>query len=149
MNGGSETPTANGSAKKQTRRSIAVIPSEVKTPARRARKADLSAVSEVSQSVTNCLGPDKLMADSLAAVTEEEEAADESLANPTPMMKELMKKRKSVAQAKKSPAKASSSITSSKAKTPAKTKARDPSPPPRQDFPCSDQAKVSLTICLC
>ena len=151
MNGGSESLPVNGSsAKKQTRRSIAAIPSSeartpARTPARRSRKADLSAVSEVSQSVTNCLGPDKDLAESLAAVTEEEEA-EGSLANPTPVMKELMKKRKSVAPAKKSPVKASSSSTSSKTKTLAKTKTREISPPPRQDFPCPDQAKVRLPV---
>ena len=104
-------------------------------------------MSEVSQSVTNCLGPSNDLAESLAAVTEEEEA-DGSLVNPTPVMKELMKKRKSVAPAKKSPVKASVSSTSSKAKAPVKTKVRDVSPPPRQDFPCADEAKVYLTICL-
>ena len=55
----------------------------VRTPARRSRKADLSSVSEVSQSVTNCLGPDRDLAESLAAVTEEEEVVDKSLNNPT------------------------------------------------------------------
>merc|ERR1719361_509146 len=97
INGSTETPLVNGSAKKQSRRSIAAIPgSEARTPARRSRKADLSSVSEVSQSVTNCLGPSNDLAESLAAVSEEEEA-DGSLVNPTPVMKELMKKRKSVA----------------------------------------------------
>ena len=128
--------------------STEVVRTPARTPARRSRKAALSSVSEVSQSVTNCLGPDRDLAESLAVVTEEEAGPDESLANPTPMMKELMKKRKSVAQPKKSPVKPSASFAASKAKTPGKTKPREVSPPPRQDFPCPEQAKVCLTICL-
>ena len=125
LNATNGTPAANGSVKKQTRRSIAVISrtEEVKTPARtpgrRSKKSDLSSVSEVSQSVTTCLGPDKEQAESLAVLEEgeEEEEVDASLNNPTPMMKEMMKKRKSIAQAKKSPVKAPSA-----SKTPTKTK---------------------------
>jgi len=144
-------PTVNGSGRKLSRRSIAAIPSSeevktsartpVRTPASRSRKSDLSSVSEVSQSVTTCLGPEK--SDSLAALREEGEEVDQSLANPTPMMKEMMKKRKSLAPAKNSPIKVAVAATSSK--TPAKTKARrEPSPPPREDFPCNDKAKVYL-----
>ena len=60
-------------------------------------------------SVTNCLGPEKDMADHLASVAEKNGENDQSLANPTPLMKEMMKKRRSVAPktaASKSPAKA-------------------------------------------
>ena len=66
-------------------------------------------MSQVSMSVTNCLGPEKDMADHLASVAEKNGENDQSLANPTPLMKEMMKKRRSVAPktaASKSPAKA-------------------------------------------
>ena len=164
VNGTNGSATVNGTGRKLTRRSIAAIPSteEVRTPARtpartpgRSRKSDLSSVSEVSQSVTTCLGPDKDQAESLAVLREEEEEEEEEgLANPTPMMKEVMKKRKSIAPSLKTSTTATSSkaktqskiLTKSPAKiltkTPAKTKAREPSPPPRPDFPCQDNAKV-------
>ena len=162
VNGTNGSATVNGTGRKLTRRSIAAIPSteEVRTPARtpartpgRSRKSDLSSVSEVSQSVTTCLGPDKDQAESLAVLREEEEE-EEGLANPTPMMKEVMKKRKSIAPSLKTSTTATSSkaktqskiLTKSPAKiltkTPAKTKAREPSPPPRPDFPCQNNAKV-------
>ena len=90
------------------------------TPGRRSRvsETDLNqtaasnSVSQVSMSVTNSLGPEKDMADHLASVEEEAEKNgenDQSLANPTPLMKDMMKKRRSVAPktaASKSPVKA-------------------------------------------
>jgi len=178
----------NGSAKKLSRRSVAAIPSSgssssQSTPVRRSRKSDMNAsssssVSQVSQSVTNCLGPDKEMAEHLAAVGEEEEESeadngsnggdiDQSLSNPTPMMKEMMKKRRSVAQTNKSPTKApkgnkspTKAAKTTKSSSKAKTKptedlnditlaqpaavTRPASPGPRPDFPGPSNNKVFL-----
>jgi len=93
-----------------------------------------SNASSVSLSVTNCLGPSSALADNLALVEEEEEVEqeadllDSSLANPTPMMKEMLKKRKSLASK-------TSKLT---VKSPVKAKSispiRPPSPAPRADF---------------
>ena len=109
--------------------------------------------------MTNCLGPEKSSADNLAIVEENEEAQDEngvmdeSLSNPTPMMKEMMKKRRSVAPKTpvvKSPAKAKAN-SRSKAKqnvneTVAQPSAitRPASPPPRPDFPGTGGSKVEF-----
>lgn len=161
----SSEAVTNGSAKKPSRRSVAAIPSNgslLQTPGRRTRKSEMnntvaSGVSSVSQSVTNCLGPDKDLAEHLASVEEDEEK-DETLANPTPHMKELIKKRKSVAPTvntpKKSPVKkAASKAGASKAKVSSVSSdegsqpgaiVRPASPPPRQDFPGPDRNKVYL-----
>jgi len=167
----STTSAVSGSAKKLSRRSVAAIPSssavlknEAPTPTRRGRRSVMngtvdSSVSQVSASVTNCLGPEKSSADNLAIVEENEEAQDEngvmdeSLSNPTPMMKEMMKKRRSVAPKTpvvKSPAKAKTN-SRSKAKqnvneTVAQPSAitRPASPPPRPDFPGTGGSKAYL-----
>ena len=173
------TSLTNGSsAKKLARRSVAAIPSAetTGTPGRRSRvsKADLnqtvaSSVSQVSMSVTNCLGPEKDMADHLASVDEEAEENgenDQSLANPTPLMKEMMKKRRSVAP--KTPAKAGKvaaqispvkQVKAGKAAAKGKAKSastldetdaqpagivRPASPGPRHDFPGTGNSKVYL-----
>ena len=170
------TSLTNGSsAKKLSRRSVAALPSAEKpvngTPGRRTRasKTDLnqttaSSVSQVSMSVTNCLGPEKDMADHLAAVqeeTEEEAATDQSLANPTPAMKEMLKKRRSVApKASMTPAaKPKSPVKAVKAKSKSRVKSvsdldeteaqpagitRPASPGPRSDFPGTGTSKVFL-----
>jgi len=93
-----------------------------------------SNASSVSLSVTNCLGPAAELADNLALVEEEEEVEqeadllDSSLANPTPMMKEMLKKRKSLAP------KTSKSTVKSPVKTKSISPIRPPSPAPRADF---------------
>jgi len=167
----SSTSAVNGSAKKLSRRSVAAIPSssalvkpDVSTPTRRGRRSVMnstvdSSVSQVSASVTNCLGPEKSSADNLAIVEENEEAAeengvmDESLSNPTPMMKEMLKKRRSVAPKTpvvKSPpkaktnsrSKAKQSVNESVAQPSAIT--RPASPPPRPDFPGTGGTKAYL-----
>jgi len=180
------TSLTNGSsAKKMSRRSVAALPSAetTGTPGRRSRvsrtdfnqTAASSSVSQVSMSVTNCLGPEKDMADHLASVEEEAEENgenDQSLANPTPLMKEMMKKRRSVAPktvASKSPVKAKKAAAASispvksvrTGKVAIKEKAksvtaldetdaqpagvvRPASPGPRQDFPGTGNSKVFL-----
>ena len=145
-------PATNGSAKKKlSRRSVAAMPSStaVSSPAagaRRPRRSELntSGGSQVSQSVTSCLGPDKDTADHLAAVAEEAdtEAGDQTLANPTPVMKEMLKKRRSVAtpklkvagSPKRAAAKGKPPLLDASDLQPAAV-TRPASPPPRQDFP--------------
>jgi len=93
-----------------------------------------SSASSVSLSVTNCLGPTTSQAENLALLEEEEEVQDEaepldsSLANPTPMMKEMLKKRKSLAP------KTPKSTVKSPVKAKPPSPIRPPSPAPRADF---------------
>ena len=168
------TSLTNGtSAKKMSRRSVAALPSAevIGTPGRRSRvsKPDLnqtaaSSASQVSMSVTNCLGPEKDMADNLASVQEEAEEngeSDQSLANPTPLMKEMMKKRRSVAPkaAKSAPISPVKPVKPVKAHIKGKAKlassldetddqpagiVRPASPGPRHDFPGTGDSKVFL-----
>ena len=97
---------AGASASKASRRSL---PSAEKpgTPSRRSRtsKTDLnqnagSSVSQVSMSVTICLGPNKDMTDHLVSV-QEEAGANPSVANPTPAMKEMLERRMVASKASK------------------------------------------------
>merc|ERR1712179_54846 len=104
-----------------------------------------SNASSVSLSVTNCLGPAAELADNLALVEEEEEEVeqeadllDSSLANPTPMMKEMLKKRKSLAP------KTSKSTVKSPVKTKSISPIRPPSPAPRADFVGANNSKTYL-----
>jgi len=99
--------------------------------------------SSVSLSVTNCLGPASSMGENLALLEEEEaEEADSSMANPTPLMKEMMKKRKSLApKSVKTPVKA---IIKSPVKVKPPSPIRPPSPAPRADFVGSSNSKVYL-----
>jgi len=111
--------TASSSVSRSSRRSVAGA-----TPSR--SNGNASSASSVSLSVTNCLGPVTTQGENLALLEEEEEMdqLDSSLANPTPMMKEMLKKRKSLAP--KSPK------SSVKSKPPSPI--RPPSPAPRPDF---------------
>jgi len=103
-----------------------------------------SNASSVSLSVTNCLGPASMQADNLALVAEEEEEEqeadqlDSSLANPTPMMKEMLKKRKSIAP------KASKSNVKSPVKAKTISPIRPPSPEPRADFVGASNSRTYL-----
>eukprot|EP00092_Neocalanus_flemingeri_P017667 GFUD01019110.1.p1 GENE.GFUD01019110.1~~GFUD01019110.1.p1 ORF type:complete len:564 (-),score=202.64 GFUD01019110.1:132-1823(-) len=101
-----------------------------------------SSASSVSQSVTNCLGPASIMVDNLALLEEEEtEEVDSTMANPTPLMKEMMKKRKSLApKSVKTPVKAA--LTPVKVKPPSPI--LPPSPGPRADFVGATNSKVYL-----
>jgi len=92
---------------------------------------NISTTSSVSQSVTNCLGPTESLSENLALVEEAEndEVFDSSMANPTPLMKEMLNKRKSVL----------TKPSNKSIKSPEKAKPQclikpPPSPPPRSDF---------------
>eukprot|EP00090_Calanus_glacialis_P037589 TRINITY_DN6488_c0_g1_i1.p1 TRINITY_DN6488_c0_g1~~TRINITY_DN6488_c0_g1_i1.p1 ORF type:complete len:549 (-),score=217.74 TRINITY_DN6488_c0_g1_i1:113-1759(-) len=118
---------------RSNRRSLASV-----TPSRNGSahtNGNTSSSSSVSLSVTNCLGPASTMGDNLALLEEEEtEEVDSSMANPTPLMKEMMKKRKSLApKPVKSPV---------KVKPPSPI--RPPSPEPRADFIGSNDSRVYL-----
>ena len=101
----SSSAEAGTSASKASRRSL---PSAEKprTPSKsRTSKTDLnqnagSSVSQVSMSVTICLGPNKDMTDHLVAV-QEEAGANPSVANPTPAMKEMLERRMVASKASK------------------------------------------------
>ena len=160
----SQVSAGGGSARKLARRSVAAVPSTgasslLSTPgsSRRSRKSELntsasSSVSQVSLSVTNCLGPDKSQAEQLAAVQEDAENTDPTLVNPTPLMKEMIKKRRSVAS-NNTPVKTVKSVKKSKVKVSSVSSdegdqpsavVRPASPPPRQDFPGAGDNKVYL-----
>jgi len=99
-----------------------------------------SSASSVSLSVTNCLGPASAHGENLALLEEEEaDEIDSSMANPTPMMKEMMKKRKSLAAPKEVKSQIKSSV---RVKPPSPI--RPPSPGPRADFVGADNSKVYL-----
>jgi len=121
--------TASSSVSRSSRRSVAGA-----TPSR--SNGNASSASSVSLSVTNCLGPVTTQGENLALLEEEEEMdqLDSSLANPTPMMKEMLKKRKSLAP--KSPK------SSVKSKPPSPI--RPPSPAPRPDFVGSNNSHAYL-----
>jgi len=101
-----------------------------------------SSASSVSLSVTNCLGPASTQGENLALLEEDEEEqveeVDSSLANPTPMMKEMMKKRKSLAP------KSSKPSVKSLVKTKPPSPIRPPSPAPRADFVGANESKAYL-----
>merc|ERR1719420_911640 len=85
-----------------------------------------------------------MQADNLALVAEEEEEEqeadqlDSSLANPTPMMKEMLKKRKSIVP------KASKSNVKSPVKAKTISPIRPPSPEPRADFVGASNSRTYL-----
>jgi len=128
------TEMASSSLSRSSRRSVSGA-SASKSNGVTHTNGNMSSASSVSLSVTNCLGPATSQAENLALLEEEEEdeeqgqadLLDSSLANPTPMMKEMLKKRKSLAPKSKSTVK-----SPVKAKPPSPI--RPPSPVPRADF---------------
>jgi len=105
------------------------------------KNASLS--SSYSDFVTNCLGPASTQADNLALIEEDNEPSNEeldsSLVNPTPLMKEMLIKKKSVVP-KNSIKKSSKAIA--KEKTPSPVRA--PSPAPRAEFKGANNASAYL-----
>lgn len=161
----SEMSSLVGTPKRAGRRSLAVtssssgpLPPELDrpanpTPGRASRKSRLDeSVSSEASVALRCPGPAATQETKLAVIQyeeEEDEAEDEEIPNPTPLMRELMQKRKSMAAtaggaaAKRSPAKAARS-------PPAKTKKATavavppPSPGPRPEFIGTSGSRVYL-----
>jgi len=135
MEGGSTSRTPTGA--RSGRRSAAQSSGSVSTPGRRA-SSNLSTVSEASQAV-RCLGP--VSTDNVLDTVQENGEDDLGIENPTPMMVEMLKKRKSLAATglkKSSPAKVASAPP-----VPAKVAAA-PAVPPRQGFPGPGPSTVFL-----
>jgi len=134
--------------KKKGRRSLAVVPTPASPAGRISKRKSLSG----SMSVSSCPSPSPAIKEHLALVEEKEEKEDQaSIDNPTPMMLEMMNKRKSVGTKTPLKSRADTILAKSKEKSKEKQKPAPASPPlcppspgPRQDFPGKNGAKAFL-----
>jgi len=104
-----ETKTDSPRAGRASRKSVGPIMMST-TPTRGSRRLNDSSDTEASVAV-RCLAPNKTNADKIKEVEEESEDVEEEqigISNPTPAMKELIKKRRSIAGAKETSVKTKS-----------------------------------------
>jgi len=103
----SETKTDSPRVVRASRKSVGAVMMST-TPTRGSRRLNDSSDTEASVAV-RCLAPNKTNGDKITEVEEEAEEEEQlGVSNPTPAMKELMKKRRSVAGAKENPVKTKS-----------------------------------------
>jgi len=111
-----------------------------RTPAAPTNSHDTSSSTEASVAV-RCMGP--VNGDKLTNLEEEEGEEIEGISNPTPAMKELLKKRRSVATTNKSSASKKSPVKRASAQTPADQPAETSVQEPRQAVEPIPAAKES------
>jgi len=136
--------------KRKGRRSLAVVPTPA-SPAvgRVSKRKSLSG----SISVASCPSPSPVMKEHLASLEEKEEKEEkdpETIVNPTPLMQDMINKRKSLGPKTPMKSRADTILAKSKEKSKEKPKPQattppcPPSPGPRQDFPGKNGAKAFL-----
>jgi len=146
-------PMMTQSPARSSRRSVASTPT-IPTPTQKNFGGNVSMSSSEASVALRCPVPKTAVEEKLQNVEEnEEEEEEEGFSNPTPAMKELLKKRKSMpAAAAKSPKKPAASKSPKKAAAPKSAAAKrfipepepEPEPEPRQEFVGRDGSKTFL-----